>query len=297
MRILVTGGAGFIGSHVVDALREANHDVVVFDLNPPPGSHYFVQGDLTNLDDLVRATQGIDYVCHLGGVGDVYLAFENPPLAAACNVMGTANLMEACLRNGAKKVVYASTWEVYGEPRYQPMDESHPCNPDHPYNITKLSGEQIALSYDKLKGVPVISLRLGTAYGTRMRLNSVFSIFIKRARNKEPLTIKGSGAQSRQFTHVRDMARAFSLALESPVHGEIFNITASESISIKQLAELVAEKLPTEITFEEARTGDVPPALVSSQKAENILGWKSNVTFKEGLFELIESFVEKPGKM
>lgn len=201
MRILVTGGAGFIGSHVVDALREANHDVVVFDLNPPPGSHYFVQGDLTNLDDLVRATQGIDYVCHLGGVGDVYLAFENPPLAAACNVMGTANLMEACLRNGAKKVVYASTWEVYGEPRYQPMDESHPCNPDHPYNITKLSGEQIALSYDKLKGVPVISLRLGTAYGTRMRLNSVFSIFIKRARNKEPLTIKGSGAQSRQFTH------------------------------------------------------------------------------------------------
>ncbi len=289
MKVLVTGGAGFLGSHVVEWLRREGHQVSILDLKPPSSIDGFVPGDLTNLDDLVRATEDVEVVCHLGGVGDVYLAFEQPQLAAACNVMGTANLMEACLRNEVDKVVYASTWEVYGEPQYQPIDEEHPCRPDHPYNITKLAGEQIALSYDELKGVKTIALRLGTAYGTGMRPNSVFSIFIRRAMNGEPLTIKGGGTQSRQFTHAHDICLAFARALEAPIHGEVFNIVAPESISIKRLAELVTKRLPTEITYAEARLGDVPPAQVSSQKAREMLGWEATVPFEQGLLELIEA--------
>ena len=286
MKVLVTGGSGFVGSHVVDALIAAGHEPYVFDLREPR-SGTFLRGDLTRLDDLVLATAQVEAVCHLGAVGDVYLAFNDPPLAAALNVVGTANVMQAALQNQLRKVVYASTWEVYGDPHYEPLDELHPCNPDHPYNITKLAGERLALSYDALKGVPVVALRLGTAYGLRMRPNSVFSIFIDRARKGEAITIQGTGSQSRQFTHARDIARAFVLALAADVHGSAYNIVASESISIRQLAEMVTAELPTEIVCTEARVGDVPPAMISSEKAAQQLGWTSGVNFRDGLRELL----------
>lgn len=288
-RVLVTGGSGFLGSHVVDALVEAGYDVLVFDIRPSSNG-YFVKGDLTSLDDTLQATQGIDYVCHLGAVGDVYLAGEKPALATAVNVLGTANLMEACLRNGVKKVVYASTWEVYGEAHYQPVDEDHPCAPDHPYSITKLAGEQLALAYDHLRGLPVLSLRLGTAYGTRMRPNAVFSIFINRALKKEPLIIKGSGKQSRQFTHTSDIARAFLSALNHSLHGEKLNIVAKESTSIKRLAELITQRLPTTISYESARAGDPPSLTVACEQAQKLLGWQAKMSFQEGLSQLIDHY-------
>jgi UDP-glucose 4-epimerase len=173
MRVLVTGGAGFLGPHIVKSLEQNGHEVVVFDIKEPLTKGEFIAGDLASLDDCIRATRAIDSICHLGGIGDVYLAFEKPYLAASINVQGTANLMEAALRNRVGKVVYASTWEVYGEPRYEPIDEKHPTNPDHPYNITKLAGEHMALAYDHLKGARAVALRLGTAYGQGMRPNSV----------------------------------------------------------------------------------------------------------------------------
>ena len=289
MKVVVTGSSGFIGPHVIEALKKAAHQVIAFDLKAPSTNCEFVQGDLANLDALVNVTRAVDGLCHLGGVGDVYLAFDKPYIAAAANVTGTANVMEACLRNGVRKVVYASTWEVYGKPRYNPIDENHPCAPDHPYNITKLAGERVVLAYDKLKGVPAIGLRLGTAYGMGMRSNSVFSIFVGLAKDGRPLTIKGSGSQCRQFTHVRDIARAFVMAIESPIHGEVLNIVAPESISIKQLAELIMERLPTTVTYEPGRVGDVPFAPVSSQKAKEVLGWEPRMSFRDGLLELIQS--------
>jgi UDP-glucose 4-epimerase len=289
LKVLVTGGAGFVAPHVVSDLEDAGHQVVVFDQREPVAGKTWVQGDLTKLDDLVRAAEGVDGICHLAGVGDVYLAFEQPYTAAAANVLGTANVLEAAKRNGVKKVVYASTWEVYGEPVYQPIDEEHPCRPDHPYNITKHAGEELALSYDRLKDVPVIALRLGTAYGRGMRPNAVFSIFVQRAMRGESITIKGTGAQSRQFTHTSDIARAFRIALESPVRREAFNVVALEDISIRQLAEMIAERFPTEIRFEEARAGDIQPARVSAEKARHMLGWEASVPFRAGLADLIGS--------
>lgn len=280
--------------HVVAELEGAGHDVVVFDQREPVRAKTWVQGDLTLLDDLARAAEGVDGICHLAGVGDVYLAFEQPYTAAAANVLGTANVLEAAKRNGVKKVVYASTWEVYGEPVYQPIDEDHPCRPDHPYNITKHAGEELALSYDRLKDVPVVALRLGTAYGRGMRPNAVFSIFVQRAMKGEPITIKGTGAQSRQFTHASDIARAFRIALESDVRGEAFNTVAPEDISIRQLAEMVAERFPTEMRFEEARAGDIQPAKVSADKIRRVLGWQAQVSFAEGLNDLMDSYAPAP---
>ena len=163
MRALVTGGAGFVGGHVARVVQNAGHEVLVFD-QADVADMPAIKGDLLNPNDVFEAVSGVDAICHLGAVGDVYLAFERPALAAQVNAVGTANIMEAAKQAGTRKVVYASTWEVYGEPRYTPIDERHPTNPDHPYNITKLAGEHLVRSYDKLKGVPTVSLRLGTAY-------------------------------------------------------------------------------------------------------------------------------------
>jgi UDP-glucose 4-epimerase len=286
VRVIVTGGTGFLGSHVADRLAAAGHEVAVFD-RIASKRHRSVTGDLLDPVSVAGALDGTDAVCHLGAVGDVYLAAEQPSLAAQVNVTGTANVCDAALRHGVR-VVAASTWEVYGHPRYQPMDEDHPCEPDHPYNITKLAGEQLARSYARLKKLEVVALRLGTAYGTRMRPNSVFQIFIRKAIAREPITIQGSGEQGRQFTHASDIASAFEAALTKGESGRAYNVVGERMISIRELAETVRSIAPTEVTYGPPRPGDVPSATVTSARAERELGWKPRVRFEDGMRELFE---------
>lgn len=287
MRVVVTGGAGFLGSHVADHLSAAGHEVVVFD-QTATARHPQISGDLLDQGSVASALKGANAVCHLGAIGDVYLAAERPALAAAVNVTGTANVCEAALREGVARVVIASTWEVYGEPHYQPVDEEHPCDPGHPYNITKLAGEQLARAYARLKGLPVVVLRLGTAYGTRMRPNSVFQIFIRRALAREPITIQGSGQQGRQFTHASDVARGFEAALTRGTVGAAYNLVADRMVTIRDLAEMVTKVAPTELTYGEPRPGDVPSARVSNEKARRELEWEPRVEFEAGLRDIIE---------
>lgn len=288
MRVVVTGSAGFIGGHVARAMKAGGHDVVGFDLHGGMQPEFETKvGDLLDQDHLVEAFQGADVVCHIGAIGDVYLAAKDPSLASSVNVTGSANVGRAALAVGAK-VVYASTWEVYGHPHYEPVDEDHPCDPDHPYNITKLAGERVLLSLDRLEGLPVVALRLGTAYGTGMRPNAVFRIFIDKARKGEPLTIQGDGSQGRQFTHVSDIARAFELAAVSDARGMPLNVVASEMISIKQLADVVAQRFPTDVSYGDPRPGDVPPSYVSADRIEATLGWRAAVEFEDGMAELLE---------
>ncbi len=134
----------------------------------------------------------------------------------------------------------------------------------------------------------MLSLRLGTAYGRGLRPNSVFRLFIDRARRGEPITIQGDGSQSRQFTHTSDIARAFELASASDLHGMALNVVASESFSIKELAEMIVERYPTEVKFDAARPGDAPPALVSAQRAKETLGWDATTSFAKGLGDLLD---------
>ena len=289
MKVLVTGAAGFLAPHVAKHISLAGHEVVLTDIHKIGGSESMVPADLMSLEDMLRVTRGVDAVCHLGGVGDVYLAAKKPYLAASANVVGAANLLEACLVNRLRKVIYASTWEVYGTPIYEPIDEVHPCNPDHPYNITKLAGERLTVAYDNLiKDLPGVALRLGTAYGPGMRPNSVFSRFIQKALNGEPIIIAGTGEQTRQFTHVQDIADAFLRALEKPVRCEVINIVSEETTSIRAVAEFIAHRLPTEIHFGPGRPGDVLPARISAAKAHFILEWSADTEFQAGLSGLID---------
>lgn len=286
MKGIVTGGTGFLGSHVADTLAAAGHEVTVFD-QVAGARHRTVVGDLLDPAALAHAFTGAEFVCHLGAIGDVYLAGERPALAASVNVTGTANVCDAAQAAGVGRVVVASTWEVYGAPRYQPIDEQHPCEPDHPYNITKLAGERIAMAYAHLRGQQVIALRLGTAFGTRMRSNSVFQIFARKALAGEPITIQGSGLQGRQFIHASDVGRAFSAALERGASGASYNIVAERLVTIRELAELITREAPTELTYGEARPGDVPSATVSNERAKRELDWRPEMEFEAGLREIV----------
>ncbi|MGH3650512.1 MAG: NAD-dependent epimerase/dehydratase family protein [Acidimicrobiia bacterium] len=288
MRVLVTGAAGFLGCHVGRRFRDDGWEVAGFDLEAfdEPGVRS-VTGDLLDGEALDAEVRRADVVAHIGAIGDVYLAGAQPTLAAQVNVVGTSNVVEAAVRHDVR-VVYASTWEVYGEPRYEPVDEAHPTHPDHPYNITKLAGEAMMLAATNLRDLQGVALRLGTAYGSGLRPNSVFRIFLDRARAGEPITIQGDGLQGRQFTHASDIARAFVAAAGSELSGLAINVVAPEVVSIKELAEHIVSRFPTELSFGPPRPGDVPPARVSAERARQTLGWAAEVGFEDGLDELIK---------
>jgi UDP-glucose 4-epimerase len=283
MRILVTGASGFLGRHVAHHLAKAGHEVTGLDrVAFQDALMDTVQVDLLDGEALTQAARGHDAVCHLGAIGDVYLAASRPDLAASVNVTGSANVAQAAVATGAR-VVYASTWEVYGSPQFEPITEDHPCRPDHPYNITKLAGERMIMAATELQGLSAIALRLGTAYGSGMRPNSVFRIFADRALRGEPITIQGSGLQGRQFTHAADISGAFEMACAADIHSTELNVVGSEMVTIRQLAELVVERYPTELTYGEPRPGDIAPATVSGEKARSVLGWAPGVSFRAGL--------------
>ena len=279
-KVLVTGSAGFLGKNLVEFLKKKSFEVSEFDKKEGQ--------DLLREKDLKKALKNVDFICHLAAVGDIYLAAENPVDAAISGVAGTVNLVKLSQKYQIKKIVYASTWEVYGEPEYLPIDEKHPTNPDHPYSIAKLAGELMIRS--KLYSVPWVILRLGTAYGPHMRQNAVIPVFINLAKSGKPIKIFGTGSQTRAFVHATDITNAFYLALTKKVTNQIFNITGSELISILDLAKLVTKYFLTKIEFAKARIADVPPAKVTSQKATKILAWKPVIKFKEGFEKLIQEY-------
>ncbi len=288
MRILVTGAAGYIAPFVVKHLRERGHDVTPTDVRGVK-DHYNV--DLTERCEVLELLNDVrpDVICHLAAIGNVAEAAKGPRVAVNAGPYLTATLLDAVVEvNPIVRFIYTSTWEVYGKPRYQPLDEAHPTDPDHPYSIAKLAGERLALWYGRAHGIPVTALRLGSAHGPGMRANSVFSRFIDAGRKGQPLTVSGDGSQFRQWTHVRDIARAFELAALTPgIEGEVYNIVSPEATSIRELAMRVADRFGVGYTCGEPRPGDAPSAMVSGEKAKAGLGWEARVRFEDGLFELL----------
>ena len=287
-RVLVTGCSGFLGPHVVHHLAREGHEVVGLDVvEPSYRMGDFFKGDFTQRNELRKALRDVTVVCHLGGVGDVYLAELDPALAFRANAFGTKVVCDECADLHVEKLIYASTWEVYGRSHADPIDETHPCTPESPYSISKLAGELFVRRANGLQGMKTLALRLGTAYGPKMRDSTVIARFIDLAARRRPLVIFGDGKQFRQFTHVADIGRGFANAVSASSPGPVYNMLSDETITMLDLAVLVAERYGTTITHERERRSEPPPAHISAERAARELRWRKSISFADGLKDLL----------
>jgi UDP-glucose 4-epimerase len=298
LRVLVTGGAGFIGSHVVDRLLAAGHTPVIYDRRPSPWHRDLdapvetVLGELTDRSALQAALEEsrIDAVAHLAAVADVNDVHADPETAELVNSHGTAAVLEACRLAGVQRVLYASTIWVYSDCEPEEVDEETPLLPPaHLYTATKLAGELYCRSYAELYGLQYTILRFGIPYGPRAREAAVIPAFINKAFAGEPLTLAGDGRQSRRFVYVEDLAQGVVDGLAEIAVNRIYNLASDETTTIRDIATLVQEYVPgTEIVFAPARPGDFGGKIVSSQRARRELGWSAATSLGEGLRRYVE---------
>ncbi|HVP01868.1 MAG TPA: NAD-dependent epimerase/dehydratase family protein [Solirubrobacteraceae bacterium] len=289
MRVLVTGGSGFIGSHVVDKLRDAGHTPVIYDRVPSPfhakGDVETVIGQLDDLRALERAMDGCQAVMHLAAAADVNIVAKEPLDAEACNARGTATVLEAARQSGVERVVYASTIWVYTGESGQRVDEDSALGmPNHLYTASKLAGEMYCRSYHELYGLETTILRFGIPYGPRARPAAVIPAFVNKALAGEALTVAGGGQQSRRFVYVEDLAVGCVRGLEPVAANRIYNLVSDESTTIMEIAELVQELVaPVPIEDVGARTADYVGVEVSGERARRELDWTATTPFREGV--------------
>ena len=294
MRVLVTGGAGFIGSHVVDKLREHGHEPVIYDLRRSswhdPETTESVIGSVTDIAALESALKGCDAVAHLAAVADVNDVHAEPAMAEEVNARGTAAVLEAARRAGVKRVIYASTIWVYSDTEQQTVSETTLLPPpSHLYTATKLAGEMYCKSYQELYGINYTILRFGIPYGPRAREAAVLPAFVSRAFLGEPLRLSGDGLQSRRFVYVEDLAEGVVAGLGEIAENRIYNLASDEDVTIKRIAEIVQELIGnTEILYGPARPGDLGSKVVLCDRAREELGWTASTPFLEGVRHYVE---------
>lgn len=298
--VLVTGGAGFIGSNVAAALVNEGYDVTVLDSlatgkreNISDLDLTFVEGDIQDESVLTEILPDMDGVFHLAAhVGNVK-SIENPFTDADVNVEGTLKLLEGAREFDVSKFVYTSSAAIFGEVEYTPVDEAHPVNPDSPYGVTKLAGEKYARCYGRLYDFDVVALRYFNVYGENQyydEYGNVIPIWTHRLLNDEPLVVYGDGKQTRDFVNVRDVARANKLAYDSDIRDGVFNIGTGESTEIKTLAQMLLEVSDRDvgINHEPPREGEVRHSVSDISKAQEKLNYNPTVSLREGL----ESYVD-----
>ncbi|MEA2171376.1 MAG: UDP-glucose 4-epimerase, partial [Solirubrobacteraceae bacterium] len=292
-RVLVTGGAGFIGSHVVDKLRDAGHEPVIYDMRPSPWHDDvdFVRGDLADTDRLAEALAGCGAVAHLAAAADVDAVTKDPQGAEATNARGTASVLEAARRAGVDRVLYASTIWVYSDVDTAAVDEDCPLRPpSHLYTATKLAGELYCHSYSELYDVDYTILRFGIPYGPRARPAAVVPAMVGRALAGEALTIAGDGLQTRRFVYVEDLADGVVRALAPCAVNRVYNLVSDEDVSIKRVAETVCSVVgDARIEYTPGRSGDFGGVVVSGDRARDELGWTASTPFEEGVRRYVAS--------
>ena len=298
MKIAVTGGSGFIASHVVDQLRADGNEVVVIDhrVRPHRDDVQFEDIDILNLSALIQATRGCDYVFHLAAVSNVNYAHKYPVYTVDLNINGTANVLEAARLNEIRRVLFASTVWVYTGTRGNGLlNEEEPFHlPDagHIYTSSKIASEMIIHNYWQLYRQPFTILRYGIPYGPRMREELVIPIFIRKALRGEPIVIQGDGDQYRNYVYIDDLARAHLLALSPRAENEVYNLEGSEKITISDVAHTINKVLGGGVRIEHvpARPGDYAGKEVSARKILKELEWKPEVCFEEGMRRTVEWF-------
>ena len=293
----MTGGAGFIGAHLVDALVDDNDVRVLDDLSAGSRSNIddratLVEGDIRDSEAVSRAMEGVDIVFHEAAIIDVEASVEDPVGTDDANCDGTLQVLEAAKEADARVVVASST-AVYGQPETLPVEESDPKEPLSPYGLQKLTIDHYVRLYNELYGVETVALRYFNVYGPNQSdggYAGVVSVFLDRARRGEPLVVHGEGTQTRDFVHVDDIVQANLLAASADVAGEAYNVGTGSSITIYELAELVRDITDSDvdIVHEEERDGDIEQSEASIAKARAQLGFDPNITLRDGLSSLVE---------
>ena len=292
MRVLVTGGAGFIGSHVVDKLVAHGVEARIFDQVRSPfhkdADHYI--GSILDVDAMRHAMNNVNAAIHLAAVADVKDVFEEPHYAETVNTHGTICVLEAARRAKLPRVIYGSTTWVYSNCNADVVDEDTLLQPpSHLYTATKIASEYYCQAYSKLYGLDYTILRFGIPYGPRSRDGAVTPIFVKRALSGEPLTIAGDGLQYRKFVYVEDLAEGVVLSLKPVAKNRIYNLDGVEKVTIRQIAETILRIVGNEkIEYVEGRAGDFSGKEVVSQRAKEELGWEPRVAFEEGVRRYID---------
>ena len=299
-KVLVTGGAGFIGSHMVDQLVNKGYGVRVIDnlstgslTNIKPlvenGKIDFVKGDIRDTSLVKQTIKDVDVVLHFAAIASVPFSVENPQVTYETNVAGTLNLLASCARQKVNKFIFTSSCAVYGEPKYLPVDEKHPKCPISPYAESKLAAEHYCLGFHERQLCCSVVMRLFNVYGTRQGLNDysgVITKFIERSKQKLPLVVYGNGSQTRDFVNVQDVVDVFLASMEkSEAEGEVFNVGSGKPTSINDLAKTILELsgANTTVSYHAPRLGDITNSYADISKAQKILGYQPKFSLTKGL--------------
>lgn len=300
MNVIVTGGAGFIGSHLVDRLLADGHDVTVLDNfstgRPENLKHQenekrlrLIEVDIQSRGAIQEYFKGVDWVFHLAALADIIPSIEKPEEYFRSNVDGTLAILEAVRQGGVKKLLYAASSSCYGIPDVYPTHETAAIRPQYPYALTKNLGEQMLMHWGHLYKIPVIALRLFNVYGPRSRTSgtygAVFGVFLAQKLAGKPFTVVGDGTQTRDFTYVSDIADAFVCAAESHLQNEIFNVGSGGTYSVNLLINL----LGGEVKYIPKRPGEPDCTFADTTKINNMLGWHPQVSLADGVARVLEN--------
>jgi UDP-glucose 4-epimerase len=304
-KVLVTGGAGFIGSHLVDALLSRGAKVIVYDNfdeyytrkeenirhnfgNP---SFKLLRADVLDYEVLSSCMKGVDVVFHLAAQPGVRYSMENPAKTSSVNVLGTLNVLRAAKEADVRRVVYASSSSVYGNPMYTPVDESHPLRPISIYGASKVAAELYCRVFHEQLGLPVVILRYFTVYGPRQRPDMAIYRWTEQMFEGRPLTIYGDGRQARDFTYVEDAVSATLRAAEvEGVDGEVLNVGGGRRVSVNEVVGILAKVAGAEVklAYEPSRLGDVEATHADISKARRLLDFEPRTKLEDGLREFIK---------
>jgi len=308
MRVLVTGGAGFIGTHLCRRLLTDGHGVSVVDnesngrLGNVPAGAWYARADVTRPDEVEPAfARGLDAVCHIAGQVSIIRAFSDPVADLRTNVEGTVNVLNLCLKHKVPRLIFASSMTLYGDCRSVPISEDEPCHPDSYYGITKYAAERYVHATAERPDLGfkfnVTSLRMYSVYGPGQALDNpyqgVLGIFLGNILRREPITIFGDGEQTRDFVYIGDIVDAWARALDTPASsGRIMNLGSGRSLSINQLAAHAAAAFghapgSYEVRRAPARPGEQRAVRADIRRAQSVLGWEPSTTFEAGLAETV----------
>jgi len=295
-RCLVTGGAGFIGSHLVDALVENGHDVTVIDnfstgrlenLRSVEKKIRLIECDLSEQGDWKKAFLEVDWVFHLAALADIVPSIKQPEDYFRANVSGTFNVLQASLETKVRRFVYVASSSSYGIPDEYPTPETSKIDPQYPYALTKYLGEELVLHWAKVYNLPALSLRFFNVYGPRARTTgsygAVFGVFLAQKFAGQPFTVVGDGEQTRDFTYISDIVSALICAAESTRSNGAYNVGSGQTVSVNRLVDL----LGGEKVFIPKRPGEPDCTYADIQKFMRELDWSPKVSIEEGVSQLL----------